>query len=136
MDVLTPEQRRKNMQSIRYNKTLIEEVLAKILRQHKIFYRRDNKKIFGKPDFTIRKYRLAIFCDSEFFHGKDWQKLKSKLDTNKDFWIAKIERNIERDKLVNKTLKEQQWNVIRFWGEDIKKNAEQCVIKIKRMIEK
>ncbi len=135
MDVLTPEQRKRNMQAIKSKRTKIEELLAKNLRKKGLRYRRDNKTIFGKPDFTFRKLKIAIFCDSEYFHGKDWETNKKRIKTNTDFWIKKIEGNISRDNLVNETLLKDGWKVLRFWGNEIKKNTEFCVQSIVNEIE-
>merc|ERR1711991_508575 len=98
-------------------------------------YRRNNRSVFGKPDFTFKKYKIAIFCDSEYFHGKDWENQKHRIKTNTEFWHSKIEGNIERDKIVNERLLHENWKVIRFWGEDIKKNLEICLTKIEEGIE-
>ncbi|RCW38850.1 very short patch repair endonuclease [Marinilabilia salmonicolor] len=135
MDVLTPEQRRKNMQAIKNKRTKIEELLGKALWAIGYRYRRNNKTVFGKPDFTFRKYKIAVFCDSEFFHGKDWEVSKHRIKTNTEFWQEKIERNIRRDQLVNETLRKDGWIVIRFWGEEIKKNLDLCIDKIELAIE-
>lgn len=135
MDVLTPDQRKKNMQAIKSRRTKIEELLAKALRANGIKYSRSNKKIFGKPDFIIRNHRIAIFCDSEFFHGKDWEIQKHRIKTNTSFWHKKIESNIERDHLVNVILIEKGWKVIRFWGEDLKKKSDFCLNTILSAIE-
>jgi len=135
MDVLTPEQRRKNMQAIRNKKTKIEELLAKSLRSKGLRYRRNNKDIFGNPDFTFRKLKIAVFCDSEYFHGKDWEINRLRIATNTDFWRKKIEGNIKRDELVNKSLKDDGWKVIRFWGDEIKKKLEFCTETIIKEIE-
>lgn len=136
MDVLTPEQRRKNMQAIRNKNTKIEILLAKALWAKGFRYRRNNNKVFGKPDFTFKKLKIAIFCDSEYFHGKNWDKQKHRIKTNSEFWINKIEGNIIRDKKVNRVLKEAGWKVIRFWGEDINKKTEKCVNIIEKEIKK
>lgn len=134
MDVLTPEQRRKNMQAIKSKKTKIEELLAKVLWAKGYRYRRNNKSVFGKPDFTFKKYKIAIFCDSEYFHGKDWENQKNRIKTNTEFWYNKIEANIIRDNNVNEMLVRKGWKVIRFWGEDIKKNVDFCVNEIEKAI--
>ncbi len=134
MDVLTPEQRSRNMRAIKSKGTKIEELLAKALWQNGLRYRRNNKKVFGKPDFTFRKYKIAIFCDSEYFHGKDWETQKHRIKTNQEFWQKKIEGNIVRDKLVNETLKKEGWTVIRFWGDQIKKDISSCVTKVENAI--
>jgi DNA mismatch endonuclease (patch repair protein) len=135
MDVLTKEQRRKNMKAIKSKGTKIEELLGKALWTRGLRYRRNNKNVFGKPDFTFQKHKIAIFCDSEYFHGKDWEIKKHRIKTNTEFWQEKIERNIERDKDVNEYLLKNGWQVIRFWGEDIKKNLDICVLKIEQAIE-
>ncbi|MCR5609536.1 MAG: very short patch repair endonuclease [Lachnospiraceae bacterium] len=129
MDVLTKEQRHKNMQNIRSKDTKIEVLLRKALYEKGIRYRKNYKELPGKPDIVITKYKIAIFCDGEFFHGKDWEVLKSKLEksNNSKFWINKISRNRERDDEINKKLMFIGWNVIRFWGNDIKKNVDECV---------
>lgn len=134
MDVLTPTQRRRNMQAIKNKNTKIEVILGKALWANRIRYRKNVRNIIGKPDFVIRKYKVVIFCDSEFFHGKDWEINKMKIKTNQDFWIKKISQNIRRDTLVNETLRNQGWIVLRFWGEDIKKECSKCVEKVLEII--
>ena len=136
MDVLTPEQRKKNMRAIKSKRTKIEELLAKAMRDHGLkTYRRNNDKVFGKPDFTFRRLKIAIFCDSEYFHGKDWELNKYRIQTNTEFWWKKIEGNITRDNIVNDTLLTDGWKVIRFWGNEIKKNIDFCIETIKEEIE-
>ena len=104
MDVLTKEQRKKNMQHIRSKDTKIEIILRKALWKKGYRYRKNYNKICGKPDIALTKYKIAIFCDGEFFHGKDWEVLKPKLEkgNNGEFWISKISRNRERDDEINK----------------------------------
>jgi len=135
MDVLTPEQRKRNMRAIKNKNTKIEELLAKALREQGLRYRRDNSEIFGKPDFTFRKLKIAIFCDSEYFHGKDWEVNKHRIKTNTEFWHNKIEGNISRDKLVNEVLLKDGWKVIRFWGDEIKKKLDFCIQTINKEVE-
>lgn len=135
MDVLTKDQRRKNMQAIKSRNTSIEELLAKALWAKGYRYRRNNRKVLGKPDFTFCRYKIAIFCDSEYFHGKDWETQKHKIKTNTAFWQKKIEGNIERDRIVNETLLNNGWQVIRLWGGDIKKNLDLCLEKIESAID-
>lgn len=136
MDILTEAQRRKNMQAVKSKGSKIETLLAKALWAKGYRYRRNNKSVFGIPDFTFKKYKIAIFCDSEYFHGKDWETQKHRIKTNTLFWHKKIEGNIERDKIVNETLLKNDWKVIRFWGEDIKKNLKFCLAQIETEIDK
>ena len=135
-DVLTPEQRRKNMQHIKAKDTKIEVLLRNALRQKGYGYRKNYKELPGKPDIVLTKYKIAIFCDSEFFHGKDWEVLKPRLEksNNSEFWINKISQNCKRDEEVNKRLLFLGWTVIRFWGDDIKKNTDECIRVIEETI--
>ena len=128
-DVLTPEQRHKNMKNIRAKDTKIELMLRKALWEKGFRYRKNYTEIPGKPDVVLTKYKIAIFCDGEFFHGKDWELLKPRLEKSNhgEFWIKKISRNRERDEEINRQLEFLGWKVIRFWGTDIKKNLEGCI---------
>ena len=129
MDDLTPEQRKKNMQRIRSKDTEIERILRHALWKKGYKYRKHYKKIPGKPDIVLTKYQIAIFCDGEFFHGKDWEIQKARIakSNNSSYWIKKIENNINRDEDVNKKLKAMGWVVLRFWGKDIKDNVAKCI---------
>lgn len=133
MDVHNPQQRSKNMAAIKNTATKEEVRLGKALWQAGFRYRKNNKTVFGKPDFTFKKYKVAVFVDSEFFHGKDFD-TKKKPVNNADFWLKKISRNIERDKEVNAHLQSQGWTVIRFWSLDVKKNLDTCVAVIREAI--
>ena len=136
MDVLTPEQRRKNMQHIKSKDTSIEIALRKALWKKGYRYRKNFKGLPGKPDIAITKYKIAIFCDGEFFHGKDWVVKKPKLmnSKNSDYWISKIERNMERDHENEQKLLFMGWTVIRFWGKEILKNTDDCMKVIEEAI--
>jgi DNA mismatch endonuclease (patch repair protein) len=136
MDNLTKEQRRKNMQRIKSKDTKIELILRKALWKKGIRYRKNYTLLEGKPDIVITKYKIVVFCDSEFFHGFEWNKLKEKLESsnNSQFWIEKIERNRKRDKALNEQLTSEGWIVLRFWGKDIIKNTDECVRKIESAI--
>lgn len=136
MDVLTPEQRRKDMQHIKSKDTSIEIALRKALWKKGYRYRKNFKGLPGKPDIAITKYKIAIFCDGEFFHGKDWEVKKPKLmnSKNSDYWISKIERNMERDHENEQKLLFMGWTVIRFWGKEILKNTDDCIKVIEEAI--
>lgn len=137
MDNLRPEQRRKNMQHIRSKDTEIELILRKALWREGIRYRKNYDKLPGKPDIAITKYKIAIFCDGEFFHGKDWNQLQEKLknSNNSEYWIKKIQRNINRDYEVDQAIRTKGWLVLRFWGKDIKQDVSMCVKTIKEAIQ-
>ena len=130
------KQRHDNMSHIRGKDTSIEIKLRKALWEKGYRYRKNYKKMPGSPDIAITKYKLAIFCDSEFFHGKDWDILKPRLSrgSNPDFWIKKIERNKQRDDENDKKLLFLGWTVIHFWGKDILKRTDECVRVIEETI--
>ncbi len=136
MDRLTKEQRHRNMSNIKSKDTGIEVKLRKALWNKGYRYRKNYKQLPGKPDIVLTKYKLVIFCDSEFFHGKDWEQLKIQLEKgkNSEFWINKISRNRERDEKIDKQLSFMGWTVIRFWGKDIQKNVDECVRVIEEAI--
>lgn len=129
MDNPVSAQRHKIMSRIRSKDTSIELTLRKALWHQGIRYRKNYKALPGTPDIAITKYRIAVFCDSEFFHGKDWEKLKLQLEngSNSVYWIKKISRNRERDQEVDKALRFREWIVLRFWGKDIMKHTDDCV---------
>ena len=135
-DNLTAEQRKKNMQNIKSKDTKIELALRKALWSKGYRYRKNYQKLPGKPDIVLTKYKIVIFCDSEFFHGKDWEVLKPQLERGKnaDFWIEKISKNQQRDEEVNQQLQYLGWTVIRFWGKDITKHTDECVQVIEETI--
>jgi len=126
MDNLTHEQRSKIMQSIKGKNTGIELALGKALWAKGLRYRKNDATVLGKPDFCFKQLKIAVFCDSEFWHGKDWDDKKLKLKSNQEFWNAKIERNIQRDKEVTEKLENDGWTVIRFWGEEITTDIDYC----------
>ena len=134
MDKLTKTQRRKNMQAVKSKGSKIEVMLGKALWAKGLRYRKNDKSVFGKPDFTIKKYKIAVFCDSEFWHGKDWEIKKNEHKSNVKFWHQKIERNIQRDKEVNEELLRTGWKVIRFWGKEIQKELVICTVKIETIV--
>ena len=129
MDRLTKEQRHRNMSNIKSKDTSIELKLRKALWKKGYRYRKNYNKLPGKPDIVLTRYRIVIFCDSEFFHGKDWEKLKLQLEKgkNSEFWINKISKNIERDEKIEKELNFMGWTVLRYWGKDINKNVDECI---------
>ncbi len=119
----------KNMSKIRSKDTSIELRLRKALWHKGYRYRKNYKALPGSPDIVLTKYKIAIFCDSEFFHGKDWEILKLRLEKGKnpDYWVKKIERNRSRDRENDKKLLFLGYTVIHFWGTDILKHTDECL---------
>ncbi len=114
------------MSRIKGKNTGIEIALRKELYRMGVRYRNNTSYVYGHPDISIQKYKVAIFCDSEFWHGYHFDENKTKIHKNLDYWIPKIERNIARDKEVNQKLKEQGYYVIRFWGNEINTDPHRC----------
>jgi DNA mismatch endonuclease (patch repair protein) len=122
------------MSRIRSKGSKIEILLGKALWAKGLRYRK-HYKVEGKPDFAFPGAKVAVFCDSSFWHGRNWgADRKKEFRVNKEFWIKKIERNIERDKEVNEALLIQGWKVIRFWDDEIKKNAKECAEKVHQIV--
>lgn len=126
----------RTMSRIHSKDTSIELKLRKSLWHEGFRYRKNYKMLPGSPDIALTKYKIAIFCDSEFFHGKDWEVLKPRLEAgnNPDYWVKKIGRNRERDIEVDKKLIALGWTVIHFWGKDILKRTDECITVIKETI--
>ena len=132
----TKEYRSKMMSKIRSTGGKAETLLAKRIWHEGYRYFRNYKKLPGKPDIAITKYKIAIFVDGEFWHGYDWdnQKLK-RIHTNRDYWIPKIEKNMAKDKQVNEELRNMGWIVIRFWEKhEVLININECVLEVKEAI--
>ena len=130
----TPEQISFNMRRVKSSGSEIETLLCKELWARGLRYRKNCKAIYGKPDIAFKGKRVAIFCDSEFWHGYDWENRKSDIKSHTEFWIPKIERNIQRDKEVNERLQSDGWTVIRFWGKQIKKHTKECADIIEKAV--
>ena len=122
----TAEQISYNMRMVKNKDSDIEQLLRKELWKRGMRYRKNTKCVFGHPDIAFIGKKIAVFCDSEFWHGYDWNTRKANIKSNKDFWISKIERNMARDKEVNDYLISHGWKVLRFWGKEIEKNAAGC----------
>ncbi|MDR2474670.1 MAG: very short patch repair endonuclease [Bacteroidales bacterium] len=140
MDILTPEQRSKCMSHIRSSDTKPEVFFRKALWKWGVRYRKNVKKLFGKPDIAIKKYKLVIFIDGDFWHGNDWKERhfssqEELLVSYSDFWQKKIRRNIERDKEVNNYYKINGWTILRFWATNIRKDLSGCIIKTIKTID-
>jgi DNA mismatch endonuclease (patch repair protein) len=128
------EQRHYTMSRIKSKDTSIEVAFRKALWHKGIRYRKNYKNLPGTPDIVITKYKIVIFCDGDFWHGKDWDSKKESIQSNRDYWFPKIERNMERDMAINNQLEKQGWLVLRFWGKDIQKNIAACLKDVEEAI--
>jgi DNA mismatch endonuclease, patch repair protein len=123
----TTRERSELMARIKAQNTKPEIKFRKVLWALGLRYRKNVKSLPGKPDIVLRKYKLVIFIDGEFWHGFKWEEKKGKIKSNREFWIPKIERNIQRDKEVNNQLKVSGFTVIRFWEQQVKKDLNWCI---------
>lgn len=122
----TKEQISFNMKQVKNKDSVIEVMLRKELWSRGLRYQKNVTDIFGKPDLVFKGKKVAVFCDSEFWHGYNWEERKENFKSNREFWIPKIERNMQRDIEVTEELQKQGWTVLRFWGKEIKKNVKEC----------
>ena len=134
-DVFSKERRSEVMRSIKSKGTGLEKDTARMLRRARIKYR-SHPKMFGSPDFIVEG-RLLLFCDGSFWHGKDWESLKARLEAGNDpdYWVKHIESNRKRDRKVNRTLREQGHAVLRLWDIDVRKRPGWCVGRIRKVLE-
>ena len=136
-DIFSPSQRSFCMSRIRSKDTSIELSLRKLLWHAGHRYRKNYSQLPGTPDIAMTKHKIAIFCDGEFFHGKDWETRERehiRRGSNSDYWEKKIDHNIVHDNIVDQKLNELGWNVIRFWGNDIKRHPEFCLRAVEECI--
>ena len=131
-DVMTEEQRRKNMQAIR-SVSKLEGIVSKELWKRGLRFRRNTKNLFGRPDFSIKKYKVVIFIDSCFWHCCPLHGNMPK--TNPEFWEKKLERNKERDEEVNQYYVEKEWRIKRIWEHEIKNDLDGVIDDIVGFIE-
>ena len=130
----TKEQISYNMRQVKNKDSAIEMILRKELWHRGLRYRKNVKSIFGKPDIAFIGKKVAVFCDSEFWHGYAWEIYQEDFRSNQEFWVPKIERNIQRDIEVNNALRSEGWTVLRFWGREIKKNTSSCADIIEKAV--
>lgn len=129
---LTKEQIARNMRSNKSKDTKPELLLRRELWSRGMRYRKNCKELPGKPDIAFIKAKIAVFVDGKMWHGYDWEHQKNEFKSNRDFWIPKIESNIERDKKVTQELTVHGWQVIRFWDFEIKKDVVACANKVEQ----
>lgn len=132
----TKEEISRIMRKVKSSGSKMENVLGKSMWSLGLIYRKQYRKIPGRPDFVFPSAKVAVFCDSNFWHGYRWQKNRSEFKRRKGYWLKKIERNMARDKKINKELKREGWKVIRFWEHQIKKGLDRCAQKVFLTVER
>ena len=120
MDKLSPQQRHANMAAIHGQDTKPEMVVRRYLWGHGFRYRLHHPRLPGKPDIVMRKYRTCIFVNGCFWHGHEGCRYYSIPKTNTEFWMAKIQRNHERDVEVQHRLASMGWHCITIWECELK----------------
>lgn len=133
---MTPEKRSVLMSRIKGKNTKIEVKLRKELFRRGIRYRANTSSVYGHPDISIKKYKIAIFCDGDFWHGFDWENRKADIKSNREYWITKIERNMEKDIEVNHVLSHMGYTVIRLWEHEITNDLKGSADMIESIIRK
>lgn len=126
----TTKARSYNMSMIKARNTKPEKLLKKAVWQAGVRYKTPKKPLFGKPDISLKKYKLVIFVDGSFWHGYNWEERKHAIKSNQEFWIAKIERNMQRDQEVNDYYQSKGWTVLRFWDFEVKGELGVCVKRV------
>lgn len=129
----TKEQISRNMKHNKSKDTKPELLLRKELWKRGLRYLKNYKSVYGKPDIVFLKAKIAVFIDGKMWHGYNWEHQKNDFKSHREFWIPKIEQNIERDSIVNKMLTEQGWQVLRFWDFEIKKDVVACANQIEKI---
>ena len=124
MDHISPEHRSWNMSRIRSKKTRPEQLVASYLRENHIGYRRYSKDLPGKPDFVLSKYQAVIFVNGCFWHRHEGCKRGTTPKANAEYWLAKFQRNVERDEAAYQMLKENGWRVFVVWECELGKDAQ------------
>ncbi|WP_031301539.1 very short patch repair endonuclease [Sphingobacterium paucimobilis] len=131
----TTGKRSKMMSKMKSKHSKPEVLLRRALWAKNIRFRIHDNTLPGHPDIVIKKYKLAIFVDGEFWHGFEWKKNREQIKSNRLFWIPKIERNMQKDERVNRALREMNYTVFRFWSRDILKNLPTVLHQIELFLE-
>jgi len=133
-DKFSKKVRSRIMSSIKSENTGIEKLVFKELKRKKIYFQKHYRKILGTPDISLPSKKKAVFIDGDFWHGYNFKKLKRRLPKN--IWLAKIERNIRRDKEYRQKLRKRGWRVLRVWEHQIEKEKEKSLNKIEHFLKK
>ena len=125
---------RRRMSKVKLKGGKAETLLAKKLWHRGYRYRKNDKRLPGSPDIAILKYRIAVFVDGEFWHGKDWDIRKARLQRNREYWIEKIEENMARDHRDDQLLRQAGWTPVHFWEKEVMKNMPACIAEIEGIV--
>jgi len=121
------------MSRVKSTGSKIEQLMEAALRNEKLRPKK-HFDVFGKPDFAFPRAKVAVFCDSHFWHGYEWAIKQKEIRRNKSFWISKITDNIKRDRRVKRRLEREGWLVLRFWEHQILKSPQNCAGTIRQAL--
>lgn len=131
--VTTPEVSQR-MKHVKTKRGAAEVLLSKALWHKGLRYRLNCKTLPGCPDIAITKYKIAVFVDGEFWHGYNWEEKKTRIKSNREYWIPKIEENIARDIKNDQLLQLMGWNTLHFWDKEVKKGLGKCVATVLEVV--
>lgn len=124
----------KRMSNVKLKNGVAEKTLAQALWHEGYRYRLNDRRLPGSPDIAILRFKIAVFVDGEFWHGKNWEIKKQTIKRNREYWIEKIEENIARDYRNDKLLETLEWTPVHFWSKDILQNVTGCIQVIQEII--
>ena len=131
-DIFSREKRSQIMAAVKGRDTLLEKRVFSFLKRKKIRFKTHYLGVIGKPDIVVPDKKKAIFIDSDFWHGWQYPKWKSKLTS--DFWVEKIDANRKRDIKVNRSLRTKGWKILRVWEHQIEKDFDGSTRKITKFL--
>lgn len=128
--------RSKILSGVKSKNTTPERTLHRELRKLGLCCSIHCASLVGRPDFVFRTAKVAVFCDGDFWHGKNWaaRRARGEFSVRKEYWIKKIEGNRARDRRVDRELRKSGWTVMRFWESDIKKRAPKIANRIRETV--
>ena len=131
-DRFSKAKRSEIMSRIHSKNTKLDNTMKEMLRRAGVGFRM-YPKLMGNPDFLIGN-RLTLFCDSSFWHGRDWRRLKRRLvsGSNPSYWVNHISRNRRRDRIVSASLRKLGFAVVRFWDSDVYHQPDECIDRIRK----
>ena len=122
------------MQANRSTGTKPERMLARELWRRGYRYRKNVRSVPGTPDICFKSRKVAVFVDGDFWHGRDWERARQRIKSNREFWYAKIERNMARDLRTDQRLQARGWRVLRFWASEVMKHLSECADRVEEVL--
>jgi DNA mismatch endonuclease, patch repair protein len=123
------------MAAVHGKDTKAELALRRELHREGVRYRLHARDVLGRPDLVIRRWRLAVFVDGDFWHGNSWRlrglrRLEDQFPNRTEAWVAKIRRNMQRDAFVTRELRHDGWRVVRVWESEVLEDPAACARRV------